>query len=145
MRSKRASPVALLLGAFAVMVGLTILVGTPSATASHAAVQANSVTFQDSTGEDANALDIGTVTVSNDDTGLVTFDVKFVNGSPSSARDEFYVVMNTDRDESTGSPNGSGADYLIEWWGPAALAEVERVRLGLRSVDEDARHVGSAK
>ena len=122
MRKKRGSPGAvLLLGAFAVVVALTIAVGAPAATAVHTAVLANTLSYQDSTGEDPNSLDIGAVTVSNDDTGLVTFDVKFVNGSLKPGQTEFYVMMDTDRDESTGSPGTSGGDYGIAWWGPVAL------------------------
>lgn len=122
MRKTRGSPVlALLLGVFAVMVGLTIVVGAPAATARHTATLANSVTYQDSTGEDARALDIGTVTVSNDDTGLVTFDTKFANASISSATDVFFVVMNTDRDDSTGEPNTGGGDWVIGWDGTPFL------------------------
>jgi len=106
---------------FALAIGALIAIGAPSATAMDTALQANSVVLEDSTGEDANALDIGTVTVSNDDTGLVTFDTKFVNGGISAATTRFYVVLDTDRNEATGSPNTGGGDWFIGWAGSPAL------------------------
>lgn len=102
-------------------IGVALALGAPSTAASPSATLANSVTYQDSTGEDPNALDIGTVTVSNNDAGLVTFDVRFVNGSISSATDALYVVLNTDRDESTGDPDASGADWVAVWRGTPLL------------------------
>jgi hypothetical protein len=123
MRRERARlPAALGLLVSAFLLVAVLAVGVSSAAGSHAATLANSATFQDSTGEFPNSLDIGTVTVSNDDTGLVTFDVKFVNGSISSGT-ELYIVMDTDRDESTGSPGSGGGDYSIDWWGPSVLAK----------------------
>lgn len=111
------SVAAVLVSTMAVGAALT----TATATATRSVSQANSATFQDSTGEDPNALDIGTVTVSNDDSGLVTFDVKFVNGSISAVTDRFFVVLDSDRDESTGEPDSSGADWFIGWKGTPAL------------------------
>ena len=120
VRARLAAALALLVSALTLVAVLAV--GVPSAAGSHAATLANSATFQDSTGEDPNSLDIGTVTVSNDDTGLVTFDVRFVNGSIGPGTD-LYIVMDTDRDESTGSPGTSGGDYSIDWWGPSVLAK----------------------
>jgi len=122
MRHRRASPLAVfLLSIFAVVVALTIAVGATAATTTHSAVLANTTNYQDSTGEDPNSLDIGAVTVSNDDTGLVTFDAKFINGSLQPGQTGFFIVLDTDRDESTGSPGTSGGDYSIDWWGPTLL------------------------
>jgi hypothetical protein len=97
--------------------------GTTNATATPSVSLVSSVTFQDSTGEDPNALDIGTVTVSNDDAGLLTFEIRFVNASITATTDSLYIVMNTDRDESTGEPGTSGADWFIAWRGTPALFE----------------------
>jgi len=121
MRTAWTSRALLLFGVSAVFVGLTLATGATASTAKHTAVLANSVTYEDSTGEDPKSLDIGTVTVSNDDTGLLTFDVRFVNGSLNAANDEFYVVMDTDRNEATGNPKSGGADYVIGWAGESAL------------------------
>jgi hypothetical protein len=121
LRERGRFPAALALLASAFLLVAVLTVGVSSARGAHTATLANSVTFQDSTGEDPNSLDIGTVTVSNDDTGLVTFDVKFVNGSLNWSIHEFYVVMDTDRDESTGSPDTGGGDYVIAAWGPSVL------------------------
>lgn len=120
LRKRARFPAALALLASALALVTALAVGASSATGARTAALANSVAYQDSTGEDSNALDIGNVTVSNDDTGLVTFDVKFVNGSIGPGT-EFYVVMDTDRDESTGSPGTSGGDYVIAWSGPSVL------------------------
>lgn len=105
----------------ALFIGLVAAVGATAGTETRLVGLANSVTYQDSTGEDPNALDIGTVTVSNDDTGLLTFDIRFVNGAISSTRDRLYVVIDSDRDESTGEPDSSGADWFIGWAGSPAL------------------------
>ena len=121
-RSTRApSAAALVPVAAALLFGLSVAVGATAATETGHRALAGSVTYQDSTGEDPNALDIGTVVVSNDDTGLVTFDVRFVNGSLNAATDEFFVVINSDRDDSTGDPEADGADWFIGWAGSPAL------------------------
>jgi hypothetical protein len=121
-RGRRAPPVvALVPFAAALLFGLAVAVGATAATETAYRALPGSVTYQDSTGEDPNALDIGTVVVSNDDTGLLTFDVRFVNGSLNAATDEFFVVINSDRDESTGEPDTDGADWFIGWAGSPAL------------------------
>lgn len=120
-RSTAGFSVAFLPIAAALVVALAVSAGATAGPGSIIAPLGNSVGYQDSTGEDPNALDIGTVTVSNDDTGLVTFDVRFVNGSISATRDRLYVVIDSDRDESTGEPDSSGADWFIGWAGSPAL------------------------
>ena len=58
------------------MLGLAaLLVAVPAALAGSSHRVANSASFPDSTGEDANAPDITSVNVSNDDAGLITFQV----------------------------------------------------------------------
>jgi hypothetical protein len=93
------------------------------APAAHAKATANSTTYQDSTGEDPNSLDISTVTVSNDDSGLVTWDIKFANRSPDPSKDTVFVVLNTDQNESTGNPDTDGADWALVWEGETALLQ----------------------
>ena len=82
--------------------------------ASHGKALANSVTFQDSTGEDPLAPDITSVTVSNDDEGNITFQIN-VSNRPQLTQDlETDILLDTDQNSSTGDPNLLGADYIIE-------------------------------
>jgi hypothetical protein len=91
------------------------LVALPGgALGSSSRVATNSQSFNDSTGEDANAPDITGVDVSNDDAGLITFHVKISN-RPALTPDMVLVVwMDTDGNAATGDPDFGGADYLIE-------------------------------
>lgn len=107
------------LAATLVAAGCTALVvGIAPSGATHAST---SVTYQDSTGEDARALDISTVTVSNDDAGLVTFDVKLANRSPDAARDYVFAMLDTDSNASTGDPDTGGCEWGIAWKGEPVL------------------------
>src|SRR2546425_970811 len=73
----------------------------------------NSITFADSTQEDPNAPDITTVVVSNDDSGLITFQIN-VGNRPQLTQDmEVDIVLDTDQNPSTGDPQLLGADYYI--------------------------------
>ena len=68
----------------AVLLGLaTLLVAVPAALAGSSHRASNSTSFQDSTGEDAAAPDITSVNVSNDDAGLITFQVNIATGPRS--------------------------------------------------------------
>lgn len=92
---------ALLLGA------LTLLVAVPAGAS-------NSVTFQDSTGEDPAAPDITTVVVSNNDAGMITFRINIPN-RPQLTRDMAIVMfVDADAKATTGDPETLGADYVIE-------------------------------
>jgi hypothetical protein len=75
---------------------------------------ANSVTFQDSTGEDPAAPDITTVVVSNDDKGALSFRVNIPN-RPQLTRDILlHIFIDADANPATGDPDSLGADYVIE-------------------------------
>ena len=63
------------LGLFAALAVVFPVVG--GATPAHAL--ANSVTFQDSRGEDPQGPDINTITVSNDNSGLITWKIDIPN------------------------------------------------------------------
>jgi hypothetical protein len=79
-----------------------------------AAPASNSATFQDSTGEDPQAPDITTVTVSNDDTGMITFGIG-VSNRPTLGQDmSFDIWVDTDANPATGSPDFAGVDYVIQ-------------------------------
>jgi hypothetical protein len=104
---------ALTLGAVLLLAAMVVAVPT-SALAKNATATANSQTFTDSTGEDPNGPDITSVVVSNDDAGLVTFKINISN-RPALTADMFLsLVIDTDQQASTGDPQASGADYLIE-------------------------------
>ena len=79
-----------------------------------AAPATNSVTFQDSTGEDPAGPDITTVTVSNDDTGMITFRVNIPN-RPSLGQDMLFEIwVDSDDNASTGDPELAGVDYVMQ-------------------------------
>ena len=63
----------------------------------------NTTTYPDSTGEDAAAPDITSVVVSNDDAGLITFQVT-VSNRPTLTQDmEFLILLDIDKNASTGA------------------------------------------
>ncbi|HXG77119.1 MAG TPA: hypothetical protein VNJ53_11155 [Gaiellaceae bacterium] len=79
-----------------------------------AAPAANSVTFQDSTGEDAAAPDITTIVVSNDDAGFVSFRVNVPN-RPTLGQDMIVdLFVDSDNNPATGATELAGVDYVVE-------------------------------
>jgi hypothetical protein len=75
---------------------------------------ANTTTFQDSLGEDANAPDITSVVISNDDAGNITIQINISN-RPELTSDMFLLMyVDTDQNPATGNPQDLGADYVIE-------------------------------
>ena len=107
---------AVLLVVAAAVAGL--LAASPVGNAAPARATTNSVTFQDSTGEDALAPDITTVVVSNDDQGNLTFVVNTPNRPTLTADMLFLLFLDTDANSATGDPDSLGADYAIELDGP---------------------------
>jgi hypothetical protein len=89
-----------------------VVVGTGGA-----AVHANSVTFPDSTGEDAQAPDMTSLTVANDDRGTITFTLNMPNRPTLTADMEIDLLLDTDANPATGEPN-IGSDYIIVLAGP---------------------------
>jgi hypothetical protein len=113
--SPRRSRAALLVLA-ATVAGL--LAATPVGNATPSKAATNSVTFQDSTGEDALAPDITTVVVANDDKGNLTFVFNTPNRPTLTADMLFLLFIDTDANSATGDPDSLGADYAIELDGP---------------------------
>jgi hypothetical protein len=75
---------------------------------------ANSVTFNDSTGEDPAAPDITTIVVSNDDTGLITFRINVPN-RPTLGQDMLFELwVDSDDNAATGDPELAGVDYVMQ-------------------------------
>ena len=84
----------------------------PGAQSSGVARTANSITFQDSVGdEDARAPDVSTVVVANDDAGLLTFEVHFANRPALGPGEELSLWFDTDNNFRTGL---LGSDRFIE-------------------------------
>jgi hypothetical protein len=91
---------------------LALLVALPAG-AGPTRSTAGSQTYTDATGDSADAADIATLTVSNDDAGLLTFAFTYANRAPGLTGDDFLgIFLDTDRNEQTGDPD-LGADYLI--------------------------------
>jgi hypothetical protein len=105
--------------ALVLVVGLVALLAlTPAGSASPSRTAANSVSFTDSTGEDAQGPDITTVVVSNDDKGLLTFLINVPNRPTLTGDMLFIVFVDSDANSATGDPQSLGADYAIELDGP---------------------------
>lgn len=71
-----------------------------------------SVTFEDATGEDPQGPDITSVTVSNDDTGLLTFRVAMPSHPALVEGMRFRIWIDSDHDRSTGL-HMNGMDYFL--------------------------------
>ena len=88
------------------------LAGLPSvASGDSARARANTTTFPDSIGEDVNAPDITNVVVSNDDAGMITFQINIPN-RPALTPDMFVLIfIDSDNNSTTGD---QGVEYAIE-------------------------------
>jgi hypothetical protein len=74
----------------------------------------NTKTFPDSIGEDAQAPEVTSVVVSNDDAGLITIQIN-VSNRPALTPDMFFLVLlDSDKNASTGASDFLGADYVIQ-------------------------------
>jgi hypothetical protein len=91
-----------------------VLVGAPTALGGATRAVANSTTFSDSVGEDADAPDITSVQVSNDDAGNITFQVNISNRPALTPDMLLLMFLNTDNNPSTGDPQANGSDYAIQ-------------------------------
>lgn len=94
---------------------LAVLAAVPAvALGAQTRAASNSQTYPDSVGEDPQAPDITSTTVSNDDTGLITFKLAISN-RPTLTDDMLVVLfLNTDGNTSTGDPQTFGAEYAIQ-------------------------------
>jgi hypothetical protein len=102
------------LGLFAALAVVFPVVGG----AAPARALANSVTFQDSRGEDPQGPDINTITVSNDNSGLITWKIDIPNQAQLSGTVITDITIDADNNPSTGEPASQfvtgGGDYAIE-------------------------------
>ena len=97
---------------------LALLVGASDGRSAQGAATTNTATFQDSTGEDASAPDITSVTVANDDQANLTFTISVPNRPTLTGDMVFLVPIDSDANPSSGSADFGGADYIIELDGP---------------------------
>ncbi len=95
-----------------------LAVGAVGSTAGHSTslrLTAESTTFSDAVGEDLAAPDIGTVVVSNDDTGLLTFRIEIPNHPLLTEDLRIRVWLDTDADSETGL-RGADRYLLVDRW-----------------------------
>jgi hypothetical protein len=115
--------------------------GAFSSPSAPAAIAANTTTYQDSSGENPNAPDITTLTVSNTDAGMLSFRVNVPN-RPTFAQDMLVVLfVDADNNTSTGDPDplGPGVDYVVEiFGGEAALFRWDGTNFTRRAGDPPA-------
>jgi hypothetical protein len=102
----RRRTIALAAAAGALTLALTVAVGAVAGTAS------NSQTFTDATGEDPAAPDVTTIVTSNDDAGLITFQVN-VSNRPALTPDMLFLIF-VDSVPGTGDADTFGADYALQ-------------------------------
>lgn len=89
-------------------------VAGPSGQASATTTSANSVTYTDSTGEDPEAPDITTIVVSNNDAGIISFQINIPNRPQLTPDMAFFLFIDSDANAATGDPDNLGADYVIQ-------------------------------
>ena len=99
---------------FAIAFGAALVALPATALGSSAHVESNSQNFPDSTGEDAQAPDITSVQVSNDDAGMITIKVNISNRPALTSDMVVLVYLDTDQKATTGDSNLLGSDYVIQ-------------------------------
>jgi hypothetical protein len=93
-------------GALALVVGIA-----PGA----ARTSTNSVTYQDSTGEDGGSLDIQQIVVSNDDKGLLTFEIHLGNAPALTGKNDVSIFIDSDNNPgNSGGPGYLGAEMVLD-------------------------------
>jgi hypothetical protein len=105
------SRLVVLVVAGALAAAVALLAG--GAWAGPARIAANSVTFPDSTGEDPAAPDVTSITVSNNDAGLIQFRIEIPNRPTLTPDMVLLLFIDADDNSATGEP-GVGADYAIQ-------------------------------
>jgi hypothetical protein len=97
---------------FVAAAALALLVVLPAG-AGPSRSSAGSQTYNDPTGDSADAADISALTVSNDDAGLLTFRFTYANRAPGLTGDDAVIILlDTDRNEQTGDPD-LGTEYAV--------------------------------
>lgn len=74
----------------------------------------NSVTYQDSTGEDPASFDVQQIVVSNDDAGLVTFEIHLGNAAAFGGKNAVTIFIDTTSNVNDGAgPDFMGAELVL--------------------------------
>jgi hypothetical protein len=102
-----------ILGIAAALVALAALPAS-AGTSAPLRTAANSVTFEDSTGERPDAPDITTVVVSNTNAGLITFKINVPNKPTLTEDVGVDIFVDSDNNPATGDPDFLGAEYAIQ-------------------------------
>jgi hypothetical protein len=93
----------------AAAVGALVVVGV--------ALAANSTFFSDAPGDSGGAPDLGTMTVSSDDSGTVTVTINVANRTELSPSDEVGLGVDVDQNPETGSVYHYGQEYAFAFEG----------------------------
>ena len=94
------------------------LVAACLAATAGAVSRSNSATYTDPAGDSGAGPDVTAITVSNDDTGKITFQVAVPNRAALGPTDFVLVFLDTDANSATGM---SGNEYVVAFAGPLAL------------------------
>jgi hypothetical protein len=113
-------PGLLIATAVAVVALPTVASGALSSPTAPTAATANSMSYQDSSGENPAAPDITTMTVSNTDAGLIQFRVNIPNRAQLGQDMLMLLFVDSDANPDTGDPESVGADYVIQIFGGEA-------------------------
>jgi hypothetical protein len=96
------------------LVGAALVAIPPVALGGDARRSNNNATYPDSTGEDPAAPDITSVNASNDDAGMITFQIN-VSNRPALTPDMYFLIfVDADKNPNTGFVDALGADYVIQ-------------------------------
>jgi hypothetical protein len=96
------------------VLALALVVVPATALGGAARSATNSQNYPDSTGEDPAAPDITSVSVSNDDTGNISFQINISNRPTFTSDMLFQIFLDTDSNPASGDPQSLGADYAIQ-------------------------------
>jgi hypothetical protein len=125
--------------AIAVVALPTVASGALSAPAAPQGIAANTMTYTDSSGENAAAPDITTITVSNTDAGVIQFRVAIPNRAQFTPDMLLLLFVDSDANPQTGDPTELGSDYVIEvFGGEAALFRWDGTNFTRRAGDPPA-------
>ena len=97
-----------------VLVAIALIALPAIALGSAARSATNSQSYPDSTGEDPAAPDITSVGVTNDDSGLITFQINIANRPALTPDMLFLIFLDTDKSATTGDPQFFGSDFAIQ-------------------------------
>jgi hypothetical protein len=99
---------------FAIAFGAALVALPTTALGSSSQAAANSQTYTDSTGEDAQAPDVTSVVVSNDDSSQITFKINISNRPALTSDMEIDILLDSDHNATTGNTSLLGTDYVIQ-------------------------------